>query len=79
VNGYHIAEIDALLDKASSSIDAQERVNLVGQIQKIVFDQKPFISSYALPGLEASQGVDGYKGWPYNYPRLWNVWVTNKK
>jgi peptide/nickel transport system substrate-binding protein len=79
VNGYHINELDALLDKATTSIDAQERVNLVGQIQKIVFDQKPFLSTYALPGLEASQGVDGYKGWPYNYPRLWNVWVTNKK
>ncbi|MCZ8511522.1 ABC transporter substrate-binding protein [Paenibacillus filicis] len=79
VNGFNFPEIDSLLDKAATSIDQQERVNLVGQIQKLVSDQKPFISTYALPGLEASQGIDGYKGWSYNYPRFWNVWLKNKQ
>lgn len=78
VNGFNFPVVDELLDKVSVSSDDKERASLIGQVQKIVLDEVPFISSYALPGLEASQGMNGYKGWAYNYPRFWNVQLENK-
>lgn len=78
VNGFNFPAVDELLDKVSVSSDNQERASLIGEVQKIVLDEAPFISTYALPGLEASQGMNGYKGWAYNYPRFWNVQLENK-
>ncbi len=73
-NGYNNAELDALLQKGLQSVDQEERKKIYEEIHKLIVDDVPWISTYALPTIEATQGIEGYNGWPYGYPRFWNVW-----
>jgi peptide/nickel transport system substrate-binding protein len=75
-NGYNNPKMDELLDNGLNTVDPAERKKIYEDVHKEIIRDVPWISTYAVPTLEASQGIDGYKGWPYAYPRFWNVWLT---
>ena len=74
--GYSNAEVDALLIKARSTSDQEERKSLYARFQEILQDEQPYsflFVPYALPVLQARfHGVEAaLAGIMYNFPEWW--------
>jgi peptide/nickel transport system substrate-binding protein len=74
VNGYKNPAYDAVVEKARSSMDHEERVKLYADAQNIVMDDVPAIVLFNVNFLNAaSKKIKGYKPNALGLPRFWNV------
>jgi peptide/nickel transport system substrate-binding protein len=78
---YSNPKIDALFDKAAASLDDQEREEIFGQIDKILYEDQPYTWLYfrnAYYGFNKSlRGYNFSPRGPYNYgPGFGSIWKT---
>lgn len=67
----------ALLQKASATIDRDERQHLLDEIHRLMLAEAPTINIYNAPIIDVvSAKLDGYRPWAGANPRLWNVRKT---
>lgn len=75
--GYNNPKMDALIDKAGLTTNAEDRFKFYDDIQRIIYDDAVMIKLYDQNIFEGYQtNVNGYMPWVQI--RFWNVWLDKK-
>lgn len=72
---YTSPKMDALVEKWTKTLDQGEKTKLLGELNKLMYEELPVIKFVNEVGLEASNDkLTGYQGW-LSY-RFWNVGIA---
>jgi ABC-type transport system substrate-binding protein len=73
---YSNKQVDALLQQARSTIDAQQRHNLYAQAEKMILTDMPAIPLYFYRDFRVTNNrIGGYIHNPMAYTDMWTLWV----